>query len=167
MKRAIGAICFLFVAMPLGACSTTTGGKPANVVTMTVTKTVFGRQTEPTSTAASSGSSPTPTTPVSDTSPFGQAFEYNDGLVVRISKPSPYVPSAIVHDLEDKHHRYYLRFLVTIVNGSTKKYEQTLFSTTLQSGQREGEEIFDSAKGFNGSPNTVLLPSRSSKFKIA
>ena len=58
-------------------------------------------------------------------------------------------------------------FTVTILNGTSKRYDPTIFSTSLQSGAQEGDAIFDSAAGLGGSPNTVLLPGRTAKFRVA
>lgn len=168
MTRAIGLVHLTLVALAsAGACSSSTSGSPADVITVTVTRTVPAGGADAESGAARSNApSDSASASSSDTAHFGQAFKYQDGLKVIVGKPAQFQPGSLVHDLEDKRHRYYVKFQVTIINGSNKRYEQTVFSTTLQDGQREGEEIFDSEHGFDGSPNTVLLPGRSSKFKI-
>lgn len=60
----------------------------------------------------------------------------------------------------------YLAFDVTIVNGSEETYDPAFFLASMQSGNTEAEEIFDSENGFEGSPSTSLLPGREAEFRI-
>lgn len=57
-------------------------------------------------------------------------------------------------------------FTVTITNGTTKPYDPTLFNATIQSGAAEGDQVYDSANGYNGAPHTTLLAGRKSIFKL-
>lgn len=58
-------------------------------------------------------------------------------------------------------------FTVTIVNKTGKVYDPTLFSLTMQSGNEEASQIFDSENNLGGSPNTKILNGREAKFKVA
>ena len=55
---------------------------------------------------------------------------------------------------------------MTIVNGTSKNFDQVLFSTSMQSGNVEAKQIFDSAGGLGLPPSTPVLPGRESVFKI-
>lgn len=94
---------------------------------------------------------------------LGETFKYTDGLAITISKPQPYKPSPYA---AVKKSPYYRLFIVTIVNGTGKRYDTSQFSTTLQSANEEADESFDSEKGLEGAPSTTLLPGREARFKI-
>ena len=55
-------------------------------------------------------------------------------------------------------------FEVILVNGTKEKFDPYYWSTTLQSKDTEGEEVFDDGIA---APETNLLPGRQAKFKIA
>lgn len=95
---------------------------------------------------------------------FGESYEWEDGLVVTVSAPTEFVPSEYAYVGEGS--TAYLTFDVTIVNGSAVNFDPTLFFTSMQSGNTEATEIFDSANGYEGSPQTTLLPGREAAFKI-
>lgn len=59
-----------------------------------------------------------------------------------------------------------VKFTVTIVNNTGDTFEPSMFSATVQSGNREGDQIFDSANGLEGSPHTTLLDGREAQFVI-
>lgn len=63
----------------------------------------------------------------------------------------------------------YIKFTVTVVNGSKKTMDLSALSVTCSYGDagKEGEEIFDSEKGLNGTPDTHLRPGRTVKTVIA
>lgn len=95
---------------------------------------------------------------------FGNAFTYDDDLSVQISEPETFKPSqfaALVEKWPD-----YVKFDVTIVNGTKKKFDTSMIYFTVQSKDKEAEEVFDADKGFNGAPTTTLLPGRQAKYKV-
>ena len=96
---------------------------------------------------------------------FGQAYTYDDGLKVEVSRPQTFSPSDSA--VATKQWPAYVSFTVTLTNGTGKNYDPTLFSTSLQSGSAEGEQVFDSAQGIDGSPTTPLLPGRQARFTLA
>ncbi|MDP9421143.1 MAG: hypothetical protein M3P53_13560 [Actinomycetota bacterium] len=96
---------------------------------------------------------------------FGETFTYENGLSITVSAPEPYTKSDTGAGAEDSAAQ--VKFDVTVVNGTSERYEPALFSTTLQSDNAEGDAIFDSANGINGAPSTVLLPGREASFAIA
>ncbi|WP_029433112.1 hypothetical protein [Blastococcus sp. URHD0036] len=60
----------------------------------------------------------------------------------------------------------FLAFDVTVVNGTDANYEPAMFSTTMQSGNAEEQEVFDSEGGLEGSPSTPILPGRETAFTV-
>ena len=101
------------------------------------------------------------------TAKFGSTYKWKDGLSVTVSKPVNYKPSdsSSVSFGEQKAKGYRL-FTVTVVNKTGKPYDGTLFNVTMQSGNEEMDQVFDSAKKIDGPPSTKLLNGRESKFKI-
>ncbi len=95
---------------------------------------------------------------------FGQTYTYTDGLSITISKPQPFRPSDTAAVTRSNAYR---QFTVTIVNKTGRRYDPSGFSTTVQSANEEAEQIFDSARGIGGSPDTTLLKNREAKFRIA
>ena len=106
-----------------------------------------------------------PTTAESTNSTFGQAFTFKDGLSVGISPPTPYTPSTSASTSNPEGP--FVAFTVTIVNGSPNNYDPALFSASLQSGNVEADQVYDSANDVGGAPSTAVLPSRESQFTIA
>jgi hypothetical protein len=45
-------------------------------------------------------------------------------------------------------------------------YEPALFTVSLQSGDTEAEQAFDTAKGLEGGPTTKALDGRQAKFDV-
>jgi hypothetical protein len=96
---------------------------------------------------------------------FGESITYEDGVTLTVSAPTPYTPSEYAAGAEGVTAA--VAFDVTIVNGTQANFDPSFFSTTLQSANVEGSEIYDSENGLEGSPSTTLLPGREAKFRIA
>jgi hypothetical protein len=108
----------------------------------------------------------TPAADESDTaaSPkFGQAYTWDDGLSLKVSKPKPFKPSEYAATTGKGTA---VKFTFTIVNKTDKPYDPSLFYATLQSGNTEAGDIFDSENGIEGSPSTKVLPGREAKFDM-
>lgn len=105
--------------------------------------------------------------PKQDDPTFGQAYTWEDGISVTVARPKPYKPTEYSSLTDVKDWPAYVSFEVTVVNSTDKKFDVEMFSTSLQSADKEAEEVFDSEKGLEGSPSTSLLPGRQSKFLIA
>ncbi|WP_146176492.1 hypothetical protein [Rhodococcus sp. OK519] len=88
-----------------------------------------------------------------------------NGVAVAVSQPAPFVPSASAAGYEAGGQA--VIFTIAVVNGSQENYDPTLFTTSLQSGNREASQIFDSAKNLGGTPSTVVLPGREAEFQVA
>lgn len=95
---------------------------------------------------------------------FGQSYTWDNGLTLTVSKPKPFKPSAYAAGAEKPGTS--LRFEITVVNKTGKPYEIVGDYVTLQSGNTEAEQIFDSEKGLNGTPNTPVLDGREAKYSI-
>lgn len=106
---------------------------------------------------------PTPTSAAPSVLKFGDTFTYENGLVMTVSAPTSFTPSEwnTVDGATD-----YLRFDVTIVNGTPTVYDPSTFMASLQNGNVEAEQIFDSNAGLGGSPSTDILPGRETTFPI-
>ena len=98
----------------------------------------------------------------SETAVFGETWEYTDGVAVTVSAPRPFEPSDTAFAEEAEA---YVVFDVTIVNGSEEPYEP-LVITSVQSGDTEAQEVFDSGNGLEGTPSTTVLPGREVTFQI-
>lgn len=82
-----------------------------------------------------------------------------------ISEPKRYQPSEWAAGAEGPGTA--LRFTVVVVNGTEAPYDVVGDYVTLQSGNKEAEQIFDSEKNVTGPPDTKILPDREAKYDIA
>jgi hypothetical protein len=100
-----------------------------------------------------------PNEPVS----FGSTKTYEDGLSVTVSKGTNFTPSQYAS--ADKA-KAYLKYTITVVNGTGKVFDPSMFNASVQSSNTEGGQVFDSEKGLEGAPSTKLLKGREAKFTI-
>ena len=96
---------------------------------------------------------------------FGQAYTWDNGLTVTVSKPKQYQPGQYAAGAEGKGTP--MRFTVTVVNNTGDNYEVVGDYVTVQSGNEEASQIFDSEKGLEGQPSTKLIDGREAKYDIA
>lgn len=96
---------------------------------------------------------------------FGKAYTWENGVTATISAPKTYRSSG--SGMGGEKFKYAVQFTVTLVNKSGKAFDPSMTNATVQSADVEGDEIFDSANGFEGSPDTKILNGRQSKFKVA
>lgn len=95
---------------------------------------------------------------------FGETYTWDDGLAVTVSTPAPYT-------LSDSGYvgnpgAAQVAFDVKVVNTGTANYEVVGMYLSLQSGNVEAEQIFDTANGLGGAPSTPVLPGREAVFKV-
>lgn len=95
---------------------------------------------------------------------FGQAYSYDDGLSITVSAPTKFQPSEYAAD--DNKFKEYVKFEVRVVNKTGKTWDPGLFTSTVQSSNQEGDEVFDSERGLEGSPETKLLNGREVTFTV-
>jgi hypothetical protein len=101
----------------------------------------------------------------STTGSFGQNIKWPDGVNVTVSAPKPYRPSssAAVTGAPAR----LVSVTVTLTNGSDKNIRAsgTILNATAN-GER-ADQIYDSAKGVGGSPDSTILPGKSVKYTVA
>ena len=94
---------------------------------------------------------------------FGETVTYPNGLQITVKKPVKFKPSEYAFLEESKA---YMSFNVVVLNNTGKNFDTSMMYYTLQSGDEEASEVFDSDKGYEGTPSTKLLDGRQAKFKI-
>ena len=60
----------------------------------------------------------------------------------------------------------YLSFKITIINGTSKRYDPVMFRVSVQSDDTEADQVFDMENSLGGPPSTKILPNRQSSFKV-
>jgi hypothetical protein len=151
MKRTTAAIAIAGLAFTLTACAAQSGAKSDGSATGT---------NRPTTTVTTK---PVETTAAPVNPKLGKAYTWKDGLAVTISAPAAFIPSNT--SMVDPAAAY-VTFTVTVVNGTAANFDPSMFSTSFQSTNVEGKEVYDSAKNIGGAPSTTLLPGREVQFTI-
>jgi hypothetical protein len=95
---------------------------------------------------------------------FGETYTFEDDIALTVSEPKPFKPSQ--YAATGNKFKNFQRFTVTVVNGSDVAYDPTMIYATMQSGDAEAEEVYDTQNGLEGSPQTKVLPGRQTKFDI-
>ncbi|MCT1458490.1 hypothetical protein M3G03_02855 [Aestuariimicrobium sp. p3-SID1156] len=167
---AIGAA--LAVAILFAGC-TATGGepKPAASEPAGTNRPAFSApaatEGEPTAAEETTEAEPTEaeaTEEEQDAKPFGSSWTWEDGLSITVSKPKDYKPNVYAAGTEG--FTKFVVFDVTLVNKSTKTWDPSMFSASMQSGNEEASEVYDYGK-LKERPNTKLLKGREVTFQIA
>lgn len=96
---------------------------------------------------------------------FGDSADYKTGLSVVVSKPQPFTPTSTAAGT--KGYDTFLKFDVTVVNKTGKPVDPALMGVTVQSGNTEASQVFDSAKGIAGPPMTTVLDGREVMYSVA
>ena len=96
---------------------------------------------------------------------MGSTYKWSNGLSATISKPEPFNPSSSAFGANEA--KAFVKFTITVVNGTPQVYEPSMFNITAQSGNTEAKFVADTAKGIEGAPSTKLLPGREAKFAYA
>jgi len=96
-------------------------------------------------------------------SAFGKAYTYSDGLSVKVGEPQPYTPDEWAAGGEN--HDQHVSFEVTIVNDTEAAFDPTFATSTVQSGNTEGDEVYDDTVG--GAPGTSVLAGRETTYTVA
>jgi hypothetical protein len=116
----------------------------------------------PSDTATSETPTPSPTQ--AGPKKFGQRFTYTDGLVVTVAAPVAFTPSEYA---AKEPAAAYIILQFTVINGTGKNYDPSVFQATVQSANVEASTVYDTEGGIGGSPQTVILPRRETTFKMA
>lgn len=154
MKRLPWAIMVL-LAVPMSACLATTGGQVDTSPPAGTNRPSDEPEGEP---------SAPPEEPAADQEiKFGASYTWDDGVSLTVSKPAKFKPGEYSRV---KGAKGYLKYTVTVVNKSTKPLDLAITYITVQSGNREAEQVFDTENGLEGSPSTKLLKGRESQFDV-
>ncbi len=161
------AIAALTATLLTAACSTPgkvsettpTGVNVPSAVVSTYDPGINTPETQPTE--------PEPTETATDpaTLAFGKTFEWENHISVTVSAPKAFTPSATRFGGEA--FKSAVQFTIIVVNKSGKPFDASMVYSSVQSNDVEADEIFDSAKGMNGTPDTKILNNRQAKFKVA
>lgn len=116
-------------------------------------------------TPAPAAETPTPTPTDDGTAKFGKTYTWTDGLSVTVTTPKAYKPGEYAAGADQ--FKSSVVFTVTVVNKTGKPYDPSIFMLSMQSGNEEASQIFDSQNNLGGSPSTKILNGREAKFKAA
>jgi hypothetical protein len=87
---------------------------------------------------------------------FGQAATWDSGLVVMVSAPEEYAPSATASVAGEDGTP--VRLSITVTNNTGKLLSSFSQLTSLRSGGMEAEKIFDAGAGIDGGMQDSDLP---------
>jgi hypothetical protein len=172
-RLALGLLAVLIASL-CSACLATTEGSPDEIPPAVENRAPASEPPESVSRPPSSEPTASPHRPPSSeptesekperkTLPFGKSYTWDDGVTVTVGKPQKFKPSA--YTVVDKTKRY-LRFAVTVVNKSNKPIDLGLTYISVQSGNKQASEVFDSGTSLRGPPDTKVLKGRASQFEV-
>jgi hypothetical protein len=101
--------------------------------------------------------------PGPETLEFGKSYTWDDGVTLTVGKPKKFKPSEYAAAEKAKG---YLKFTVTVVNKSDKPLDLGLTYITVQSSNKEAEQVFDSENDLESTPDTKVLKGRESEFDV-
>lgn len=87
---------------------------------------------------------------------FGKALTYPDGMRIKVGKPEQFDPPAGAYI--EASMPYYVKFTVSITNGSDQRFDPILVSVSVASGETEGSPLYDVSNGYSVAPDTVIPP---------
>ncbi|WP_144935554.1 tripartite tricarboxylate transporter TctB family protein [Rothia kristinae] len=127
----------------------------ANAVNDAVQDSSASPSTSTSSSAAADSSS-------EDTGTFGQTVQWNDGLEASVSEPQEFTPSDSAAAQGDGQAR---KFTITVHNGTDQAVEAMGISSTVQSGGKQAEAIFDSEQNITV-PSGKIQPGKDLTFDV-
>lgn len=157
MQRLLSiALALVFAGVASSACLATTGGE--------VDQAPPTGNNRPDDQPATEASEPGDEPGQDVELPFGKSYTWDDGVTLTVGKAKKFKPSDYA---EVKGAKAYRRYKITVVNKSSKSLDLALTYTTVQSGNKEAGQVFDTANGLEGSPSTKLLKGRESEWDVA
>jgi hypothetical protein len=150
VKRLALSLPTLLIATLCSACLATTGGSSDDNPPAGTNRPA---STEPTDSRK----------PEQEPLAFGKSYTWEDGITLTVGKPKKFKPSEYA---AAKKAKGYLKFTVTVVNKSDKPLDLGLTYITVQSSNKEAEEIFDSENDLDSTPDTKVLKGRESEFDV-
>lgn len=95
---------------------------------------------------------------------FGDKVTLKSGFEITVGKPQKFTPSSTAAD--DAKFTKFVKFDVTLKNGTNKRYEPAGSSFSMSSGTSEAEQVFDSEKGLDGMFGSSMRPGSTRKYVI-
>jgi hypothetical protein len=83
--------------------------------------------------------------------------KYPDGLAVKVVNNGEFKPGQYA---AKPNAPKFIKMTFTVTNGTSKPFDPVVFYATMQSGNTEAEQVFDSQAKMGMSPNTPVLPGR-------
>jgi hypothetical protein len=152
----------------LAGCSSTAAAKDCTAAGVSCTQAATAGTNRPVDTQAAPTTDPaaSPTSTAEAPAAFGETRTYSDGLTVTVSKGAAFTPSDSAAGTTG--FKSFLKFTVTVVNGTGAVFDVSLFQASVQSANVEGSQVYDfgSTDGLSGAPSTKLLAGREAKFVI-
>jgi hypothetical protein len=142
----------LTITATMTACSTSDNGEIVKNDDTTATTTT----TTPAAEATTEASEPK----------LGDTYQWDDGLAVTISAPTPLTLSDGMDQIYDLSTGTPLAFDVTVVNGTEKDLDSIGFTSQMLSGSQQAEQIFDTAAGID-MPTVTVSAGNTLTYKIA
>jgi len=93
------------------------------------------------------------------TKQFGESYRFDDGMQLTVGPGVAFTPSEWA-SFGTEGANAYLRFTVTVVNGTEQTFDPSMIYMTMQSANTEAQEVYDSDNGLGFAPSTSLLPGR-------
>lgn len=151
MNRTRAAILACAIAATLSACAT---NSPTTASSSKPSATVTPVVETPTASESGDGSYA-----LTDTVTYENKVQVSLGKFTRGTSGEYASPSK----------KPYIKFTVTVINGSAKTMDLNALNVTCSYGDdsTEGEQIFDSEHGLDGTPTTHLRPGRTVKVVLA
>lgn len=93
---------------------------------------------------------------------FGDTATYPNGLSISVGEPSAFTPNEWAAGGES--HSQHVKFPVKIVNNTGVPFDPTMVYLSMQSGNTEADEVFDSESGIGSTATTSVLDGREATF---
>lgn len=170
-NRIAMALPVVFAAFVASACGGGQTASPTQTVTVTAPTSPTPSETSTSSAPTAAETSPTPPSPTQSTS--GDTFAFGDsvksaeiGTTLTVSKPSSFTLSDTASCGGQEGKQAALVWTITIENTGSQKFDVSQVLTSVQSGNAEASQCFDSAQGINSAPSTDLMPGRTVSWQV-
>jgi cytoskeletal protein RodZ len=159
------ALCGVFLIAAMVSVATSTPGGPLNAPVATGAVQPVPPAPKPSTAEASTAptADPTDPPPSDGTVKVGQSVTYEDGTVVTVASVKRVAFSDVSYGVRGTG----VSVVVKITNGGSSVLDLALAQVALTYGAdgQESDQVFDSAKGFEGGLETKLAPGRSATAK--
>ena len=97
---------------------------------------------------------------------FGKgAVKYDDGVTIKLGTPETFDPSESAYT--EGNSPYYVKFTVSVENGSNERIDPVLMYVSLASGETEGVAVYDVVNGLSSPPETAISPGDARSWVVA